>query len=256
MDWKKIFYLGLALVWMACLCGAAESKQILFIGNSYTAQTKGALLHLLKSSPYQDAKFEFITKGGATLQKHLQNPDIPKAIRSGDWDFVVLQEQSQTPALPGEHGESFQDSVGTFSEMIRKAGATPVLFMTWGRRDGDKRNLEIYPDYVTMQRKLADAYRRAACRNRAILAPVGEAWSLARESLPDDGKGLYRNDGSHPSGTGAFLGACVFFRVLFQDDLEHVRPYGMMGQEEAMRLLEVARQLEVSPPHSNSEPQP
>ena len=241
---------------MACHCGAGEGKQVLFIGNSYTAQTKGALLHLFASSPHQDAKFEFLTKGGATLQKHLQNPDIPKAIRSGCWDFVVLQEQSQTPALPGKHGESFQDSVDTFSEIVRKAGATPVLFMTWGRRDGDKRNPEVYPDYDTMQRKLASAYRLAACRNKATLAPVGEAWSLVRKSHPDVGLGLYRNDGSHPSGTGGFLGACVFFRVLFQDDLGHVRPYGMMGKEEAVRLLAIARQIEISPPHLKPNPQP
>jgi hypothetical protein len=212
-----------------------EPKRVLFIGNSYTAQNKGTLLQLLADSPHNGSTFEFITKGGAKLAQHLANEATVGKIKNGNWDFVVLQEQSQTPALPGKHGESFQQSVDQFSKLIREAGAEPILFMTWGRRDGDKKNISLFPDFGTMQTKLTTAYQEAAGRNHLIVAPVGLAWAAAREKAPSLGKELYRNDGSHPSAKGAILATIVLLGVIFQDTIELTNPpEGISPQEFAI----------------------
>lgn len=207
-------------------------KRVLFIGNSYTGQIENRLLDMLSGSPYKDTSFHFITAGGITLKRHLNDENTLNSIKTGKWDIVVLQEQSQFPALPGKREQSFQTSVDVFTELIRRAGAEPLLYMTWGRLDGDKTYEKLFPDYDTMQQKLSDAYIEAAKRNKIPIAPVGEVWSIVREKDTELGRGLYANDGSHPSSKGAFLACCVFFRTLFNDSLESIQPHdGVTGDE-------------------------
>lgn len=207
-------------------------KRVLFIGNSYTAQIKEELLHMLAHSPYQETTFEFITKGGATLQQFLTDGSTLKRIRTGKWDVVILQEQSQRPALPGKYEKSFHMAAAMFTLLVRSAGAEPVLFMTWGRRDGDVQNRRLFPDYATMQKRLSEAYRTAAKKNEAILAPVGQAWFTVQQWDKALWRNLYARDGSHPSSRGAHLASCVFFRVLFGDSLESVQSRDKLSNRE------------------------
>lgn len=227
---------------------ASQPQRILFIGNSYTDQVRGGLMDLLAKSPYKKTVFEFITKGGATLQQHVNNKDTLERVTAGNWDLVVLQDQSQTPALPGEYQQSFHTSVDKFTKLIRKSGAEPVLYMTWGRRDGDKVNAKLFPDYDTMQQKLSDAYREAAQRNKITLAPVGDVWSIIRKKDEVLGSELYKKDGSHPSAKGAYLVSCVFFRVLFDDSLKTILAEDIMNQAESQLVKNtVVSSIQISP---------
>lgn len=206
-------------------------KKILFIGNSYTAQVKNRLTTMLENSPYKETTFEFITKGGATLKRHLNDTKVLDKIIAEKWDYVVLQDQSQVPALP-EEAESFHNSVDTFTQHIREAGAQPLLYMTWGRRDGDQRNKEIFPDYQTMQNKLTEAYLSAAKRNHIAIAKVGEAWSIVRQHNPSLGNELYKKDGSHPSDKGAYVVCSILFRSLFNDSLNTIHYENVLQKDE------------------------
>ena len=214
----KLFRLLLCIL-TVCLATADETR-VLFIGNSYTAPLKKALPAIIEQSSTVEAEVSFITKGGFTLERHLANPATHEAIQNGNWDFVVLQEQSQTPALSGTPQASFYRSVKELCKLISESGATPVLYMTWGRRDGDQKNPEQFPDYTTMQRKLTAAYQQAARSNRAQLVPVGEVWSRVRQQDKALGLELYRKDGSHPSDKGTFLIASAFMKALFNDPLK------------------------------------
>jgi hypothetical protein len=222
------------------------SKRVLFIGNSYTAQIRKSLTHVLANSAYKQTAFSFITKGGATLQQHLADKNTLNQIKTGHWDFVVLQDQSQRPALPGQQAKSFHNSVDTLSKLIRHAGAEPVLYMTWGRRNGDLQNKDVFPDYDTMQKRLCDAYRKAAKNNKALLAPVGQAWSLVRKRDKALGEDLYKKDGSHPSSKGAYLASCVFFRTLFNDSLESLQPQGPLSKHERKLITDAVLSLNMS----------
>lgn len=234
MNLIRSFLFILSVMASCCWAGPA-SKKVLFLGNSYTAQSKGALQKLLGESSYKQTEFVFITRGGATLQQHLAHESTRKRIQEGNWDVVVLQDQSQVPGLPGRHGQSFQTSVDGLTTLIRKAGAEPVLFMTWGRRDGDGRNKSIYPDYATMQRKLSEAYLSAAQRNKLQVAAVGTAWAAVRNQDPALGTSLYRGDGSHPSAKGATLVAAVMMHTLFGDSLASFKPpKGVSAKEWAL----------------------
>jgi hypothetical protein len=215
-------------------------NRVLFIGNSYTSCIQKQLADALASSPYKRTTFEFITPGGRRLKQHLDNPATLKRIRTGNWDAVVLQDQSQTPALPGKPSQSFHASVDALTKHIRRAGAKPVLYMTWGRRHGDPRNKTLFPDYDSMQKKLTAAYRAAAKRNKIDLAPVGDVWAIVRKTDPALGNKLYAKDDSHPSSHGAYLASCVFFRALFDDSLETMPTAGGLTEAEAGKLKNIA----------------
>ncbi len=217
---SRTVILGLGLLMALVLipesrgASAQETLRILFIGNSYTAVAKASLIETVGLQEAHPLEFGFITPGGMTLARHLSNPQVTDQIRNGHWDYVVLQDQSQTPALPEGHGQSFQDAVDGFTELIRAAGAEPILFETWGRRDGDAMNPEFFPDYETMQAKLTEAYHEAGARNAIRVAPVGEVWASVRRMNPRLGLALYGADGSHQSSAGARLATAVLLETI------------------------------------------
>lgn len=190
--------------------------KILFIGNSYTSAISNPLSTILKTID-SNTVVEYLTNGGTTLEKHLSSQNTLNTITSNNWDFVILQDQSQTPGLPDGYSDSFHHSVKELSQLIKANNAIPVLFMTWGYQHGDSLNPHYYPDYPTMQQMLSKAYSDAATQNKVWLAPIGEIWSEVRQMDSSMIDKLYRADGSHPSAEGAFLTACAFAQFFNYD---------------------------------------
>ena len=193
-----------------------EEPRILFVGNSYSFKVPGALARLAKEAK-RKVVVEGVTRGGWTLQKHAGSEETLARIRGGKWDVVVLQEQSQLPSFSREQrNRKMIPPAQALVAEIRKMGAVPVFFQTWGRRDGDRRNAESFPDdtFEKMQERLVIGYREAAsAAEGALVVPVGEAW--AKEMKEGTGKGLFSKDGSHPSGAGVNLSARVFHAFFF-----------------------------------------
>jgi hypothetical protein len=191
---------------------ADNPLRILFVGNSYTNGSWRAIQAVFKAEA-PNVVLEKQTAGGAKLTAWAKNADLLKRIREGDWDYVVLQEQSQVPSLPDPHLKGFFDAATTLDKHIRDSGAKTVFFMTWGRRDGDKHNRQINPDFETMQRRLAASYREIALQRDALLAPVGEAYARIKQTDPDLFPRLYKGDGSHPA-LGAYVAAYCLHRAI------------------------------------------
>ncbi|MEJ6560603.1 MAG: hypothetical protein QNK83_00745 [Akkermansiaceae bacterium] len=221
-------------------------QKILFIGNSYTAQVKAAVIKLFAVSPHQDIGFTFITPGGRSLTQHLENKATLKKIAEGGWDIVVLQDQSQTPAV---FPKKFLAASLTLHRAINKAGAKTTYYETWGHRDGDKRNAQRFPTYEKMQKAVSQSYQKAAKRDDAILVRVGEAWRSVRAENPALGEQLYKKDGSHPSAKGAYLAACCFYSALTDDDPRKVDFHAGLdaGTVEFLREKATATQPRISP---------
>jgi hypothetical protein len=162
-------------------------------------------------------------------------------IRSSNWDFVVLQEQSIRATLPGQRAQ-FYNAVSDLSEAIKESEAQVVLYMTWGWLNGDPQNPQVSPDYETMQQVLIEAYTEAAHKVDAIIAPVGLAWQRVRRNNTDLGQQLYRSDGYHPSNKGAFLAACVLYATLFDADPTELAFNGGLSAQEAAYLRRKAKE--------------
>lgn len=179
-----------------------DTLKVLFVGNSYTFFSN---LPQMVSLISENTNVKLVTKksvaGGATLSHHWRGERglaTKQKIQEGEFDIVVLQEQSMRPI---NEPDSFFYYADKFCEFIKLNGAQPYFYGTWAR--------EKVPQY---QETLTENYRKAATQNNCQAILVGEAWKLAKQHRPNIE--LYDPDGSHPSDLGAFLTACVFVEAL------------------------------------------
>lgn len=226
-----------------------DSLRALFIGNSYTQFNHLVRqVQALAASTGQKLSVKLVEHGGWTLGKHAANPETLEAIREGNWDFVVLQEQSKAPAREKEwvqkHVYPAASSLDSLRRLYSPKGKT-IFYMTWGH------HIDTYAD---MQQRLAESYLEMTHRLDARCAPVGIAWKRVRTERPD--LTLYNPDRSHPSRQGSYLAANVFCSVFFG------KPYTAnyhagLPQEEALYLQRTAQETVFSNlPLWNIQPSP
>ena len=197
-------------------CGGSQATspavRVLFIGNSYTAVNNlPTIFAKLACSGGHRAEVSMVANGGWTLANHLASPDTQAKLTEQKWDFVVLQEQSQIPAQEAARTSGMYPAARQLVGQINGLGARPIFFMTWGHANGWPESG--LPNYDAMQAQLAVGYLGIAQELHAAVAPVGTAWSATRALAPD--LQLWQDDGSHPSGLGTYLAACVFYAALF-----------------------------------------
>jgi hypothetical protein len=151
----------------------------------------------------------------------VSNPTSNALIEEGGWDWVILQEQSQIPSFPDNQVQAdFYPAVSALTATIRAHNpcAIPMLFMTWGRENGDASNCAVWPPVCTyegMQALLTQRYLEAADLSDAWCAPVGMVWQQLRETTAID---LYSADGSHPSAAGTYVAASTMAGALLDTD--------------------------------------
>lgn len=210
---------------VACFLAPAllmgQDTRVLFIGNSYTYYSDlPAKFISLAAAAGKSVTTGQSTPPGYSLEQHWNNSTTLNLIREGDWDFVVLQEQSQRPAFPDAqvqtqvlpYAQRLADSVRTYNPC-----AEVVYYMTWGRENGDQMNCFNWPPVCTyegMQERLRNAYVQMAEANDGWCAPVGMAWWKVRQDHPQIT--LYDPDGSHPSLAGTFLAASTIYSTVFR----------------------------------------
>lgn len=215
----------------------AAPEAVLFVGNSYSFALPGTVAKLAAAT-HPRTRFELAANGGWTLAKHVAAGTAARF--SNHWNIVVLQEQSQLPSFPRDQVDTLcVPAAKTLVEAARQAGATPLLYQTWGRRDGDRQNAGRADAFTNMQARLVAGYDRMAAATGARVVPAGRAWQLARSRHPDID--LYGKDGSHPSPAGVYLVACVFYATLFGEDPACLRECAGLPEQTARRLRETAR---------------
>ena len=206
----------------------------LMFGNSYTSAN--SLHTLVENLGVQNA--DAITGGGKKLSAHWSEVNTSghtsnTTLRNSNinWDYVVLQDQSQIPGFYRTNNEwiaSMNGAVG-LSGAIDDEGAESILLMTWGRRNGDAQNSAIYGTFSLMQERLESGYidyrdNMTAAGNTVWIAPVGLAFEHIHDYLVASGINvsvsgntfydLYTSDGSHPSLAGSYLASCVLYATM------------------------------------------
>jgi hypothetical protein len=213
---KKI-YLSVLSIALIGLSHAQDSANVLFIGNSYTGVNNLPLL-VKDLATSQGDFFESVsqTPGGTTFNNHASSAATYTAINGDDWDFVVLQAQSQEPSFSdGQvNSETLPYAIQLADSIYENYDCSDVLFyMTWGRENGDPQWAPI-STFDGMNARLRAAYMRMADSTDASVSPVGSAWKYVRDNNP--GINLYAGDGSHPSIQGSYLAACVFYASIYR----------------------------------------
>lgn len=217
------------LLTIACLnktdANGGQKLRVYFIGNSYT-QTNNMpqMIADIASSMGDTLVFEDHTPGGWKLKDHWNPPQDPcvSKIKTGNWDYIVLQEQSQLPAL-GQLGPSHPTYIyaGQFTKLIRDSAkcTMPMFYMTWGYKNGDPTNcpgLQYMCTYESMDSVIRMRYMELADSFDAVVSPVGAVRRYIRQNYP--GIELYQADGSHPEVAGTYAAACCFYVALFKKD--------------------------------------
>ena len=203
-------------------------------GNSYTSQN--SLHTILEDLGVTDA--EALTGGGLNFDDHWNNVNNSAhswntTLRdpNTDWDYVVLQDQSQIPGFYRSTTSWIDDKDAAIllANSIEAESSESVLMMTWGRRNGDPANPTIYSNFTMMQDRLEEGYidfrDNMTVQGRDVwIAPVGLAFKHIHDDLLSSGSnpltsgttfyGLYSADGSHPSLSGSYLAACVIYATL------------------------------------------
>lgn len=213
-------YLLFLLFLLVSLSGWSRTRKVLFIGNSYVYTNDiPSMLKQLASANGDTLIYDQSVPGGYTLQQHSTDANTANKIKAQKWDIVVLQEQSQRPSFsPGQvAADVYPYAAALVSKIRNNDTCTETMFyMTWGRKNGDASNCAAYPPVCTyegMQARLRESYLEMTSDNNAVVAPVGAAWKLVRDSMSS--VDLYSPDESHPSVAGSYLSACVFYASIF-----------------------------------------
>lgn len=247
------------LGWLSLLClsvfavYAGEPERVLFIGNSYTSVNKlpDVFAEVVKSAGYKVPVIKSATPGGQTLKQHLTvQPKSLALIDEGKWDVVVLQGQSQEPAIaevsPAIRTD-FVDSAAALCQRVRaKSPQVRIIFyQTWARHPdfwsgkGKDANEGVGKDAAEMQARLSLWYGNVAKANDALVAPVGDAWERNYQSKQP--YRLHVADHSHPDFKGTYLAALVIFKTIYQPKDVAVAYRGKLSEVDAKALQNLVK---------------
>jgi hypothetical protein len=82
-----------------------------------------------------------------------------------------------------------------------------------------------------------DGYNGIAEELRAAVAPVGYTWFVVRREHPEIS--MWQDDGSHPTASGTYLAAGVFYAAIFRQSPEGLAYLDGLSSQDA-RVLQAA----------------
>lgn len=213
--------------------GASETS-LLFMGNSHTSfnDLPGMVAAMVRAARpgasvrYLEAPGWMFLDERATHAPSLQLIDPSRT-------HVVLQAQKYSSSGMFEYSTEGAEAL---VRRVRAAGAVPILFPEWPRR-GIAETARIYDLHVSIAR-----------REPACVAPVGQAWDLARGRHP--AIVLHAEDGNHSAPAGAFLAALVIAAAIGADPaaLPFLPGFGVDAEVQAALRAVAAETVLVFPP--------
>jgi hypothetical protein len=202
----------------------AKEISVLFIGNSYTYTHD--LPKMLAKIADSDEKnllkinVDSFTIGGAGLKEIWDNPEAHNHLKSRHWDYVVLQCRSPWALIPWEITDSF-NVAPLWKNEINKYSSNIVFFATWARKPGshwysDEQTKDLMKSADYMQGQLDFYSHKLAAVLGANILRIGDYWMEVAKKYPN--LDFYSEDGSHPSVTGTYFNALVFYRAFSQNN--------------------------------------
>lgn len=244
---RRIRTIGLTVaLFVVAHTATAGSVSVLFVGNSliYTNDLPTVFKKFAAASPsHVQVETISITPGGAFLYDHWKHGQAANLMHDKRPNFVVLQGQSLEPVIASQ---SFSQSAARLKAEADQVGAKTVLFSTWARPGNDAFYKEARSggSPAAMQARLDVVYATVAKDIGATLAPIGVAFSRARQIDPE----VRLLDGTqHPAPAGTYLAAAVLFRTMFGDSPVGVNYYEGLPKETAISLQRIAEEVTASP---------
>lgn len=179
-------------------------KKVLFIGNSHTYFNDMAGIFMCIANENEDVEnveVAMLAHPYVTLDYHKEQAEVRFNILYGNYDYVVIQQG----AHPFKGEEELIENGKAINEFIKEAGATPVAYMTWAKKDEPEN-----------QEEMTKAYKNFAKEINGILAPVGEVF----RELKEENIRVYHSDGGHASKIGSYVAAITLLKSMFNIDID------------------------------------
>ena len=221
-----------------------HSESILCIGNSFTyVDSADVKLRHIAASQGHKLNINSQTQGGYTFQRHLRRDETLSAIIYHRFDYVFMQDQSQTPALYAQSPRRCHYIVEDACELADRIrmyspDAQFIMEQTWAYPAGNAGGFGSMDEFDRLLRKGA---KKMARRMHAIVSPIGEAFRLCRETHPEIS--LYAPDGKHQSAEGSYLKACVNYLLLFPAPFAAPLPTEGLSEDTVTILANIAEQI-------------
>jgi len=210
--------LNFVLFLFMAACSAAgqlvpeAQTQGLFIGNGHTFHNDvPEMFESMARAGGYSVSADMAAHGGWTLLDHAQSVETTQKIRSTDWDYVVLQEQSDVPSFSSSRDQEMFPAIRGLYDEISAKGAETILFMTWGHRDGSL--AEGVGGYGAESAAIEAAYVMIGDELGISIAPVGVAWWNAMQG--SSSLNLWLDDDNHATEEGSYLAASVLYHAIF-----------------------------------------
>jgi hypothetical protein len=225
--------------------GTEACNRVLFFGNSYTYENDlpGMFAELARSGGHK-VETGMSTEGGWSFADHVKSSGTAEILKSKQWDYVILQEQSEMPAFEQSRTQNMYPAARELVRQVRASAAKPVFFLTWAHSDGLPDNG--LPGFEPMQVQLDQGYLAIARELNVAVAPAGYAWMIALRQNP--ALNLWQNDGSHPNEQGTYLAACVIYATIFRQSPEGLNYRANVPEEIALFLQKIAAESVLSNP--------
>jgi PKD domain/Secretion system C-terminal sorting domain len=202
---------------------AQDTLSVLFLGNSYTSVNN--LPQLVKNLTNSAGKTLIIDSnmpGGFLMSGHANDGTTFSKISQGNWDYVILQEQSQIPTIDYYRYNDMYPAMTDLKSIIEQYNpcAKIITYMTWGRRFGGQQCdpsgtycSPVFANFNHMQDSLTSAYLEISEQLNIQCAPVGVTW---QNILNDTTLILHSNDNSHPNIDGSYVAALTIFSSIWK----------------------------------------
>ena len=211
---------------------------LLFMGNSHASLN--SLQPLVANMVHAHRSTESVATveapGWMFLEERYRDAASMTLFRSQDWSYVVLQAQKYSTS--GQYQYSTEEAKALI-RVAREQHALPVLFPEWPRLGVDE-TMRIYDLHVSI------AQVEPAC-----VAPIGQAWDLARERHPD--LVLHASDGNHSNAAGAFLAALMLAATITGGsplDVPPLADFGVAAETQAQLRAVAADTVAAWPPRA------
>ena len=202
---------------------AQDTLSVLFLGNSYSSYNNlPQLVQSLSSSAGKTLIIDSNMPGGMTISGHVNNATSIAKISQGNWDYVVIQEQSQMPSIDYYRYNEMYPAMTDLKSLIEQYNpcAKIITYMTWGRQYGGQQCgpgatycSPVFVDFNQMQDSLTSAYLEISEQLNIQCAPVGLTW---QNILNDTTLILHSNDNSHPNIDGSYVAALTIYSSIWK----------------------------------------
>jgi PKD repeat protein len=202
---------------------AQDTLSVLFLGNSYSSYNNlPQLVQSLSSSAGKTLIIDSNMPGGMTISGHVNNATSIAKISQGNWDYVVIQEQSQIPSIDYYRYNEMYPAMTNLKSLIEQYNpcAKIITYMTWGRQYGGQQCgpgatycSPVFVDFNHMQDSLTSAYLEISEQLNIQCAPVGLTW---QNILNDTTLILHSNDNSHPNIDGSYVAALTIYSSIWK----------------------------------------